>query len=91
MPLDESMVVQRNNIEARQMRLNNIKMTQFIVPTKEATTEKICLSECIPFVDNTSALRKEQLLSQVVEKTKAELYKYHKELVNLMSIDSREP
>ena len=61
MQIDPTVLVTRNNMEVRQIRLNNIKQQFFIVPSKEAKVEKINLSDCIPFV-NSEAPRRDQFL-----------------------------
>ena len=56
------------------------------MPTKEATIEKINLSDCIPFINSDQA-RRDQYLKQTKEKARAELHKHYLELKCLMSSD----
>jgi hypothetical protein len=51
MDIDDSMKIVRDNQEVRQIRINNIKLTQFVIPSKEATVEQVTLTDCIPFVN----------------------------------------
>ena len=39
MEIDENMKIVKDNQEVRQIRINNIKHTQFVIPAKEATVE----------------------------------------------------
>jgi hypothetical protein len=67
----------------RQIRLASIKSTFFITPTKEATVEKINLSDCIPFV-NSDKPRRDQFLKLNKEKARAELHKHFLELKRII-------
>ncbi|TNV78123.1 hypothetical protein FGO68_gene5422 [Halteria grandinella] len=81
MQLDESLQIVRDQVQVRQMRLTNIRTTQFIIPTKEALVEKVSLSECIPFVDESiPEIRRAFMLQQQLGKAKEQLRVYFKEL-----------
>ena len=69
MDIDDNMKIVKDNQEVRQIRLNNIKLTQFVIPNKEATIEEVTLTDCIPFV-NPDQPRKELFLHQNAQRAK---------------------
>eukprot|EP00347_Sterkiella_histriomuscorum_P000312 403376364 len=90
--LDESLQIQRQQYETRQIRLNNIKATQFIFPTKEAMIENISLSDSLPFLDPSQSNKRNQYLKQMAEQVKSQIQVYYDELVpnNDMIIKSQQ-
>ena len=81
MPLNEQMYVVKDDYEMRHIRLTNIKSTQFIIPSKEATIEKISISDCIPFLDESQDARKRDFfLRQALDNAQAKINIYYEEI-----------